>query len=177
MKRTAWMFLIMLGFFAASVSSGQAAIVIAPDFEGSIVVTFPDGSTQVISPGEPMPVIPSGSTITVMGGTAQVSTTESDDKVDCNCSGSTVGLGGAASAKITCGASSGNVEVLQGSASVQSPDGQTRTVQSGSSFAITEGNSNNTADPTAAGESFGTTTTPAGDSEPNSRDMAVSPGQ
>ncbi len=163
---------VMLGLMAFPVLS-YAEITVSPDFEGSLVITSPDGTTEIFNSGDKLPVITSGSTITVMGGEAEIST-GGDEKVNCNCLGANFDLPGASAVKLTCGTKTGNLEVTKGTTVVKSPAGDEKNLNSGDQYPIAPGDSN-AAEPTAAGESFGIT--PPGDSEPNSRDMAVSPGQ
>lgn len=157
-----------------SVSPVQAAITIDSGFEGSIVISYPDGNTEILNPGDAIPQIPSGSTVTVMGGKAKISTDGQGDQVQCNCLGADFDLSGTSSVQLTCGDKSGNLEVLGGRVQARS-SGDTKNLQSGDEYPILSGDAQAAPEPTAAGESLGVDS--PGDAEPNSRDMAVSPGQ
>ena len=155
-------------------SPSYAAITIAQDFEGSIVITYPDGNTEILNQGDAIPQIPSGATVTVLGGKANISTDAQGDQVKCNCLGADFDLGGASSVQLTCGDKSGSLEVLGGQVDALA-GGESKKLQPGDKYPILSGDAQASAEPTAAGESLGVT--PEGDTEPNSRDMAVSPGQ
>lgn len=165
---------MVLGLIALPVL-GFAEIRVNSDFEGSLVITSPDGSTQIYNPGDKLPVIPAGSKITVIGGTAEISTTEESEKVSGSCLNANADVSGGSSVKISCGDKTGNLEVLKGKAVVKLLSGEDKALQTGDRYPIVSEDSKLPADPTSAGESLGST--PPGDSEPNSRDMAVSPGQ
>ena len=156
--------------FALLITKGYADATVNPSFEGSLVITFPDGRTEIINAGDPVPSIPAGSSIVVMGGKAELTTGPTDEEnIKCSCLGADFSLENNTAVKIVCGDKSGSFEVVNGNASIQD-----KSLQSGDIFPIS-GDNLRLADATAAGDQVGNSI--VGNPEPNSRDIAVSPGQ
>lgn len=165
---------LALALILAAASVSYAEITVDPAFQGSLIITTPDGKTQVINAGDAIPLIVSGSTISVLDGNAEISAAEGE-QVSCSCLGAQFDVAEGSSVKLICGTQSGSLDVLAGSAVVKSASGENKNLQKGDRFPIVPSSSELAADPTATGDALGIT--PPGDSEPNSRDMAVSPGQ
>ena len=67
---------ILLGLiFGFALLSTSFAAIIVENRTGAVKIYMPDGKQLVIQRNEPMPVIPDGATITILGGSAVISTT------------------------------------------------------------------------------------------------------
>ncbi len=155
--------------------SAEAKITVNPDFQGTLLVTFPDGKVQMYDAGEALPDIPSGSSIEVFGGKMTVSTDEGDS-VKVSCLGSEGGVGGGGSATVGCGENEGKLSVIKGTVQMTSPDGSTKNLTEGQDYSIKSNEGTDQASPaTSEGNPLGT---PAPEvNPPDSRSLEASPSQ
>ncbi len=153
----------------------EAKITVQPDFEGTLLVTFPDGKVQMYDAGETLPEIPNGASIEVFGGKISVSTGDGES-LKLSCLGSEAAMGGGSSATMGCGETDGKLNVVTGSAQVAQLNGTPKTIGEGQEYAITSTEGTEENEPaTAEGESLGTTPPPV--NPPDSRSMETSPSQ
>lgn len=167
------LFLLLVGSVVLSVPA-QAEITIDPNFTGTLIITSSEGSVEMVSSGEKMPAISSGSSIEVIEGQVQVSADEPDE-VNLMCLSNKVAVKGD-QVSLSCSVQTGLVKVLAGPADWTDPDGKVTQLQTGDEQQLTP-TSPLSAPPTEAGEETGlpadTGTPPA----PDSRDIEASPAQ
>ena len=154
----------------------EAKITVQPDFQGTLLVTFPDGTVQMIDVGEPIPDIPAGSSVEIFAGKMTLST-DPGDSLKLSCLGSEASVGGGSSVSFGCGESEGTLNVAKGTVQVTQADGSQKSLTDGQEYAIKsqEDTTGQASPPTSEGDSLGT---PAGEvNPPDSRSMEVSPSQ
>ncbi len=159
-------------------SLAHAKITVQPDFQGTLLVTFPDGKVQMIDAGEPLPDIPSGSSVEVFAGKVALSTGQGD-ALKLSCLGSEGSVGGGSSVSLGCGETEGTVSVKKGAVQILEPDGTQKNFTEGQEYSmkLKEDSSDQPPPPaTSEGDSLGT---PAGGEPPppDTRSMEVSPSQ
>lgn len=115
--------------------SAFSAVSIEPTFEGTLVITTPEGEINLYEPGDTLPEIASGSIVEVFDGSFTLSA-GSGDNVRLACLEHEVAAQGG-SAKLSCGESTGTLNVLQGSVTVTPPEGTQTTLTEGQSYDIT----------------------------------------
>lgn len=159
---------LFLFLFTAFSSAGYAAVTVDPQFEGTLVITTPDGEINLIEPGDPIPSIVSDSIIEVFDGKFKVTTGEGD-KISVSCLEHEAALSGAASVTLSCGENSGKLTVDQGTVSLTDDEGKTVSLGAGESYDIVMPVLSEAA-PTAEGEELGL---PAEDTDnnPDSRNI------
>ncbi len=161
-----------LACFSGALTCG--AIQVQPDFQGTLLITFPDGNVQFVNAGENLPDIPSGSTVEIFSGQLTVSA-EPGESVTISCLGTSAGVGGGGSASVSCGEDSGSVKALSGNATIADQNGNTSELAEGSEFTIGAPSPGPDAEPTAAGDEPGTPADTGGGPEPDSRSIESSP--
>ena len=154
-----------LGFFVLSLAAllpllpltAEAKTTINPDFEGTLIITSPEGQITVLQPGDPVPDIPNGATLTVSEGRFTVNT-GSGDSVFVLYQGhsGTVADGTAASLSSAQGPVPATLKVLSGSVAWQNDEGKKSVLPAGAEYPILpQGQTEKEAPPTAAGEPTG----------------------
>lgn len=161
-----------LACFAGALTCG--AIQVQPDFQGTLLITFPDGDVQFVNAGESLPEIPSGSTVEVFSGQLTVSA-EPGESVTISCLGTSAGVGGGGSASVSCGEDSGSVKALSGNVVITDQDGNTSELTEGGESPIGTPSPGPEAEPTAAGDEPGTPADDGGGQEPDPRSIESSP--
>ena len=157
------------------VPAAEAKIIVQPDFQGTLLVTSPDGKVQMFDAGEALPEIASGSSIEVFGGKLSVST-EAKDSVKLTCLGSEASVGGGASATLGCGESDGKLNVVKGPVQVAQPDGAQKNIAEGEEYSI-KSKDDNPQNPPATSEETPLGTTTQEVPPPDSRSIETSPSQ
>lgn len=134
--------------------SAIAAIAVDSNFQGTLVITTPEGEINLVEPGDAIPEIKSGSILEVFDGQFRV-TTGADDSVEVSCLENDASVKGGSVITLSCGESNGSLKVESGSAVVVDPAGKQIELAAGATHeikvAVTE-----EADATAAGEELGT---------------------
>jgi len=137
-----------------------AEITVQPDFQGTVLITFPNGDIALVEKGDPLPEIPPGSTIEVFGGHATVAA-GGEDSVKVSCLGHQGVVGGGCSVEVNCGEKSGLFTMLKGTGRVTDQNGNEQALNEGEEYPIeifpgpaTE-TTGETTPPTAAGEPTG----------------------
>lgn len=159
---------------AAFAPLGFAAVIIDPQFEGTLVITSPDGEINLIEPGDAIPVIVNESIIEVFDGKFKVTTAEGDT-ISVSCLEHEAVLNGAASVALVCGESSGKLDVEAGPVSLTDDEGKAVTLNSGESFDIQMPVLSEAA-PTAEGEELGLSTEDS-NTDPDSRNIEIQDNQ
>ncbi len=98
--------------------------------QGSVIVNSPDGNVKLLDSGEPVPEIQDGSTIEVFQGEFKIST-GAGETVGFSCGGNSGTVGGSSSALVTCGESSGTLEVLEGTVTLTDANGNQKNLKAG----------------------------------------------
>jgi hypothetical protein len=120
-----------------SLSPSLLAEISVQNATGTISITMPDGAVVIVEPGQPIPAIPSGSTITVVSGTADISATGSDT-VNVSINGSIATLSAGDQITVAVSASGdATLNVVSGEVAVQNADGTTETLSAGESTTTT----------------------------------------
>lgn len=152
----------------------EAKISVNPDFEGTLLITFPDGKVQMYDPGEALPEIPSGSSIELFGGKMVVST-DAGDSLKLSLLGTEAQVAGNSSIAVSSGESDGKLSVVKGSLQVTQADGSQKGVPEGEEYTVTSNEGTDSVPATSEGAPLGT---PAEDvNPPDSRSMEASPAQ
>ena len=126
--------LLFLAAFSFASTSLLAEIVLE-NVTGTVSITTPDGQVMTIEAGQPLPAIPSGSTIEVVTGKAEISATPPDAvNVLINGATATVQDGTKVSVTVDLRTGDASLDVVTGSVSIIQPDGTTETVTEGSTF-------------------------------------------
>ncbi len=112
-----------------------AKIVLQPDFQGSLLITYPNGEIAMLNPGDPIPDIPSGSSIQVFKGSFSVQT-EPGDSVKVACLAHEATAAGGASAGVSCSENAGAIEAKKGTLNLVDPTGKTFSIEEGNSYPI-----------------------------------------
>ncbi|HTL47450.1 MAG TPA: hypothetical protein VL688_05245 [Verrucomicrobiae bacterium] len=132
----------------------QAAIVVDANFQGTLVITTPEGEINLVEPGDAIPEIKSGSILEVFDGQFKVTTAEGDN-VELSCLENDASASGASALVLACGDNAGSLKVETGNATIVDPSGQQIQVPAGTTheikLTVTE-----EADATAAGDEIGT---------------------
>ena len=129
--------ILLLAFFTVFSLAPTAlhAEIVLENVTGTVSITTPDGQVMTIEAGQPLPAIPSGSTIEVVTGTAKISATGTDVvNVLVNGATATVQDGAQVSVTVDLRTGAASLDVLAGSVSVLQTDGTTQTVTEGASF-------------------------------------------
>lgn len=165
----------MVLFFLCTVfaSAGYAAVSIDPQFEGTLVITSPDGEINLIEPGDAVPTIVNDSIIEVFDGKFKVTTAEGDT-ISVSCLEHEAVLSGVAAVTLVCGESSGKLDVEAGTVSLTDDEGKVVTLNTGESFDI-QMPALSEAAPTADGDGLGFS--PDGEVDPDSGDIDNGDGQ
>ena len=150
-----------------------AKISLNTDFQGTVVITQPDGELVLLEPGDAIPEIPSGSTIEVIDGTVSISS-EAGDKVEVACLDHSASASGAGSVSLNCAEDSGAIKVVQGQVTLTDPNGTQTELEAGKEFAFQRTAAAQTPEPTAA-TTNDSATSPETDSEPDTRSLEASP--
>lgn len=163
-------------FFLCAVfaSAGYAAVSIDPQFEGTLVITSPDGEINLIEPGDAVPAIVNESIIEVFDGKFKVTTAEGD-AISVSCLEHEAVLKGVASVTLVCGESSGKLDVEAGPVSLTDDEGKAVTLNAGESFDIQMPVLSEAA-PTAEGEELGLPSEDS-DTDPDSRNIEIQDNQ
>lgn len=166
--------LFLFAFLAFSASPGFAAVSVDPQFEGTLVITSPDGEINLIEPGDAVPAIANESIIEVFDGKFKVTTSEGD-KISVSCLEHETVLSGAASLTLSCGENSGKIVVETGVVTLTDDEGKTVTLNPGDTYDIQMPVLSEAA-PTAEGEELGL---PADETEgdPDSRNIEIQDSQ
>jgi len=155
-------------------SAGYAAASIDPAFEGTLVITSPDGEINLIEPGDAIPAIVNDSIIEVFDGKFKVTTAEGDT-ISVSCLEHEAALKGAASVTLVCGESSGKLDVEAGPVSLTDDEGKVVTLNTGESFDIQMPVLSEAA-PTAEGEELGLSLDDS-NTDPDSRSIEIQDNQ
>lgn len=126
--------LLLVSLFLLPLSA-FSAVSIESGFEGTLVITTPEGEINLYEPGDALPEIKDGSIVEVFDGSFTLSA-GANDNVRLACLEHEV-LAQGGSAKLSCGESTGSLNVLQGSVSVTDPEGTQTTLNEGQSYDIT----------------------------------------
>lgn len=163
-------------FFLCAVfaSAGYSAVSIDPQFEGTLVITSPDGEINLIEPGDAVPTIVNESIVEVFDGKFKVTTAEGD-KISVSCLEHEAVLNGAASVTLSCGENSGKLLVETGSVSLTDDEGKSVTLNAGESFDIQMPVLSEAA-PTEEGEELGLSADES-DTDPDSRNIQIQDNQ
>ncbi len=167
---------LFVGLFVLLICNplGYAKVTAQPDFQGTLLVTAPDGKIDMFDEGEAVSPIVSNSAIEVFGGNFTV-TTEAGDSVTCACLNHKMTVSGGASAKLACEEESGILKVLKGSVLLTDAQGKEHTIPEGREYPIKPGSATE-APPTAEGAGPGTPV-PADLPPPDSRSIEASPSR
>ena len=149
-----------------------AKVTVDPGFQGSLMITTPDGDVQLVEPGQTLPEIAPNSLSEVFNGQITLSTDEGES-VLLSCLGTEASVGGGSSATLACSEEAGNLKVTKGSAHVKDPAGNEKDVPEGQEYPITLTEA--TAAPTGQGEETGTETETGNEGVPDSRSIEASP--
>lgn len=123
---------LTLGFF---IPLSFAKIILQPDFQGTLLITFPNGEIAMINPGDPIPDIPSGSSLQVFKGSLSVQTEPGDSvKIACLNHEATVADGGVAG--LSCSDDSGSIEARKGTVNLLDPLGKEHSIKEGDRYPI-----------------------------------------
>ena len=149
----------LFGFAAALFAftfafTAEAKITINPSFQGTLVITFPDGEISLLEAGDAIPDVPSGSTVEVFDGQFTLDL-EAGDKVSASCLDHEITASVAGSLSLQCGEESGLLKVLKGSLQLTDDQGKQSELKEGTEYTIQLEASEKTAPPTAAGEALG----------------------
>jgi len=172
-----WGILCFFVFWAAFSSFASANISIEDDSEGTLLMSFPDGTIEVIEPGDKIPKIPSGSSIEVFDGHV-TAMTEQKDNLIMDCCGYEAKLEDGDSAHLICAEKNGCLEALNGEIPLTDTQGNTIIIPTdlpeGEKQYCFECGELLEAAPTAAGDTLGRSLEPE---EPpvDSRSIDVSP--
>ncbi len=159
-----------LQFFPASAS----AAIAVDSFQGSLLITLPDGSVKLVDSGEPLPEIQEQSTLEVFEGQFTLSAGEGE-KVRVACGGNEAEVSGPASVTLSCSQTGGLLKVEQGTAHLTEISGEERDVNAGQEVALSIVDAKK-AEPVAAPDDNGTPVEPSA-SEPDSRSIDASVSQ
>ena len=164
--------LILLGVAPAA----HAKVTVQPDFEGTLLITAPDGKVSMIEKGEALPEIASGSKIEIFGGQMTVNT-EEGDKLSCVCGVHEGTLAGAATVDVSCQESGSSIKAVKGTITLTDDKGTQRQIAEGSEQVLKgTDDSGETAPETEAGKEIGTEVDP-GSPPVDSRSVEASPNQ
>jgi hypothetical protein len=148
----------------------NAAVVVETNFQGTLVITTPEGEINLVEPGDAIPEIKSGSILEVFDGQFKVTTAEGDS-VELSCLENDAAATGAAALVLACGESTGSLKVETGKATVVDPTGQQIELAAGATHEI-KLTVVEEADSTAPGEEIGTSIDDFGDVDSTSIDVA-----
>lgn len=113
----------------------SAAVVVGDDFQGTLVVTSPDGEIELVDAGDAVPEISGGSLVEIFDGIFSLKT-EGNDSVDAACLGYVASVGSGGSVSLSCGEESGLLSVLAGLIIVTDEDGNTFELKAGESMQL-----------------------------------------
>lgn len=145
-------FVFLYAFFLLPLTA-YSAVSVESGFQGTLVITSPEGEINLYEPGDALPEIQPGSTLEVFDGSFTVAIGASD-KVQLACLEHEI-AGADASFKLACGETSGTLTAVKGTATVTKPDGTQATVKEGESYNITPAAAEE-APATAEGDTLGT---------------------
>ena len=122
-------------FVLMFISPFAFAAIAVEDLTGTLSVKTPTGEVITVEPGQPIPQIPSGSTIEVITGSANISVSGTD-VANLLINNSTVAVKDGSKVGVTVDLRTGNatINVIAGSVEVLQPDGTTQTISKGSQF-------------------------------------------
>jgi hypothetical protein len=162
---------LLAGLVMSLVGAGTASakITLSADFEGTLMITTPEGKVVMLDAGNPIPPIESGSTVEVFQGVMTVELSEGD-ACSLGCLGKTGTVAGPATVKAQCGEKTGEVKAVKGEVIFE--DGK---VAEGETKSLALGEAKQAA-VTAAGEEIGTGTD-LGVPPVDSRSIETSPNQ
>ena len=128
---------IVVGIFFLLMQSvpAFAKISINSDFQGTVVITLPNGEIALIEHGDPIPDIPQGSTLEVFDGNFTV-TTEQGDQCKVSCLEHTGTASNVGSINLSCGEESGLLKVVAGSVHMVDPSGKESDISAGTEYPV-----------------------------------------
>jgi hypothetical protein len=129
----------------------RADVSVAKEFEGTLVVTFPDGEIELLEAGDNIPAIPSQAVLEIFDGSFSVVTGDKDS-IDVACLDHTGSAGAGTSLTLSCLETSGLLKVAAGNVSLRTPDGKIVQLGAGDEYAIQLPGLPQAAPATAAGE-------------------------
>lgn len=113
----------------------SAAVVVGDDFQGTLVVTSPDGEIELVDAGDAVPQISSGSLVEIFDGIFSLKT-EGSDSVEAACLGYIAAVGSGGSVTLSCGEESGLLNVLAGLIKVTDENGNIVELKAGESMQL-----------------------------------------
>ncbi len=168
-------FLFLTGLIFSA--SGYAAVTIDGQFEGTLVITSPDGEINLIEPGDAIPTIANDSIVEVFDGKFKLTAVEGD-KVSISCLEHEGAIAAAASVTLSCGESSGQLKVEAGTVSMMDDEGKPVEVKAGETYDIKMPALQEAAPATAEGQELGLPATDAAvDVNPDSRNIQIQDNQ
>jgi hypothetical protein len=123
----------MIGFALGLVfwtNAVEAQINVDKNFEGTIMVTTPEGKVVMLDAGNPVPVISLQSTLEVFQGKMAIKL-EKGDSASVGCLGQTGSVNGPASVEVECGEKKGSIKAVKGEIDFEGskiPEGQKKLI-------------------------------------------------
>ena len=131
---------VVFSFLLLIFASTAFAAVMIENRTGTITITMPNNEVISVQADQPLPAIPSGATIAVVTGSADISATEGDSvSVMVNNSTAIVEGGAKVSAGVDLSTGDGTLNVLSGSVKVTQADGTMRTIAAGETISAPAG--------------------------------------
>jgi len=127
--------ILLLGIVILPASSLLAAVTVDPGFQGTLVITTPEGEINLVEPGDAIPEIQSGSILEVFDGEFRVTLGEGDE-IELSCLENDASASGSASVVLSCGESNGMLKVESGSVTLIDPAGEQIDLAAGSTHEI-----------------------------------------
>lgn len=149
------------------------AAVVVEEFQGTLVITFPDGDIALLEAGDPVPAIPSGSVIEVFDGSFTLKT-DAGDNITVACLENEAVVGDGASVTLSCREETGTLAALNKALEVRDSVGEMKQLAAGEEMVLQLLGLGALTPATAAG---GETGLAIGDDNPpvDSRSIAASP--
>lgn len=161
---------LLIGVLSLAAGAGtvQAQIGVGPNFEGTIMITTPEGKVVMLDAGNKVPAISLQSTLEVFQGKMSIQL-EAGDTASIGCLGQTGSVAGPASVEVECGEKQGKIKVIKGEVNFE----DSKVTEGNEKILTLEGKQ---APATAAGEETGTGTN-LGIPPVDSRSIESSPSQ
>lgn len=121
-------------FFLCLALPAEAAVTVT-EREGNLLITYPNGETQLVNEGDNLGDLPPQTILEVIDGKITLKTEEGDNVV-AKCFGYSANFAGGASGSVTCKADNHFIVPIQGVAVIVSPSGE-QTVLEGSGLGTT----------------------------------------